>query len=180
VSDPQWKATVIVTNPLSSMLTLAGAYEGSISSIISICHFVRGRRTRCQKLALSHGLSYRQCRCAAHGCGPSRLCDPVSRVFKRNFDGSSLPGHTCKSLLNRLRYPKDPVTNSFQNVQTLLCYRYPVQRREDHTSLPTCPYRWPNGQGDVAKFLEGRENSDLWEKQFGSLYRIWSGTTPEV
>ena len=50
----------------------------------------------------------------------------------------------------------------------------------DHTSLPTCPYRWPNGQGDVAKFLEGDKNSDLWEGQFGGIYRLWAGTTPEV
>ncbi len=32
----------------------------------------------------------------------------------------------------------------------------------------------------MAKFLEGGENSGIWEKQFGSLYRIWSGMTPEV
>ncbi|MCJ1366514.1 hypothetical protein MMC16_005643 [Acarospora aff. strigata] len=65
-------------------------------------------------------------------------------------------------------------------INTYLCYRYPVNHLEDNTPLPTCPYRWPNGQGDVAKFLEGGENSDLWGKQFGSLYRIWSGMTPEV
>jgi gliotoxin/aspirochlorine/mycotoxins biosynthesis cytochrome P450 monooxygenase len=51
---------------------------------------------------------------------------------------------------------------------------------EDHTPLPTCRYQWPNGQGDSAKFLEGGQNSDIWGKQFGSLYRIWSGMTPEV
>lgn len=41
-------------------------------------------------------------------------------------------------------------------------------------------YQWPNGQGDVAKFLEGDNNSGLWAKEYGRTYRIWSGTNPEV
>lgn len=46
--------------------------------------------------------------------------------------------------------------------------------------MPTSPYQWPNGQGDVAKFLEGEENSNEWAKSYGRTYRIWSGMKPEV
>lgn len=46
--------------------------------------------------------------------------------------------------------------------------------------MPSCPYRFPNGQGDVAKFLRGEKNSEEWKKEHGSIYRVWSGTTPEI
>lgn len=46
--------------------------------------------------------------------------------------------------------------------------------------VPTCAYRWPNGQGDVAKFLEGQKNSRDWSSKHGGVYRIWSGMTPEM
>ncbi|KAI1288611.1 cytochrome P450 [Xylaria venustula] len=60
--------------------------------------------------------------------------------------------------------------------------RYPVlsQGDNDTITIPTCPYRWPNGQGDVAKFLEGEENSLRWLKEHGSIYRVWAGMTPEM
>ncbi|POR35290.1 Putative cytochrome P450 [Tolypocladium paradoxum] len=61
-----------------------------------------------------------------------------------------------------------------------LSFWYPVRHVHDKSSLPSVPYRFPNGQGDAAKFLHGSENSLLWQRQYGSLYRIWSGTTPEV
>lgn len=46
--------------------------------------------------------------------------------------------------------------------------------------IPTCPFAWPNGQGDVAKFLEGEANTVNWRKKYGQVYRIWSGMTPEM
>jgi cytochrome P450 len=57
---------------------------------------------------------------------------------------------------------------------------HPIYRHHDGKSLPTCPYRFPNGQGDIAKFLEGERNSDEWAKEHGRIYRIWSGRTLEV
>ncbi|RYP13124.1 hypothetical protein DL767_010883 [Monosporascus sp. MG133] len=47
--------------------------------------------------------------------------------------------------------------------------RYPIKAVADGQSIPTCPYRWPDGQGDVAKFLEGEENSESWGKQYGTV-----------
>lgn len=46
--------------------------------------------------------------------------------------------------------------------------------------IPTCPYKWPNGQGDVAKFLEGEDNSSRWFKEHGRIYRLWGGMSPEI
>lgn len=46
--------------------------------------------------------------------------------------------------------------------------------------IPTCPYQWPNGQGDVAKFLDGEKNSSDWAKEHGRVYRIWSGMKGEI
>lgn len=46
--------------------------------------------------------------------------------------------------------------------------------------IPTCPYQWPNGQGDVAKFLDGEKNSKGWAEEYGRVYRIWSGMNAEV
>ncbi|TVY22563.1 Cytochrome P450 monooxygenase [Lachnellula hyalina] len=61
-----------------------------------------------------------------------------------------------------------------------LCWKHPIKSTEAGRSLPTVPYRFPNGQGDSAKFLYGKENSLKWEKKHGQIYRIWSGRTPEV
>ncbi|KAJ4357171.1 uncharacterized protein N0V89_001746 [Didymosphaeria variabile] len=61
-----------------------------------------------------------------------------------------------------------------------LSWRYPITSQIDGHPIPTVPYQWPNGQGDVAKFLEGEKNSQSWRAKYGSLYRIWSGTTPEM
>ncbi|KAF7621835.1 cytochrome P450 oxidoreductase GliC [Aspergillus flavus] len=58
--------------------------------------------------------------------------------------------------------------------------RFPIFSVDGSRTLPTCPYKWPNGQGDVAKFLQGIENRDLWEKEHGQIYRIWSGMKSEV
>ncbi|CZT23686.1 related to trichodiene oxygenase cytochrome P450 [Ramularia collo-cygni] len=56
-----------------------------------------------------------------------------------------------------------------------------IIRNENRTaSMPSLPYRWPNGNGDVAKFLQGREKAEEWLAKYGSIYRIWSGSTSEV
>jgi hypothetical protein len=64
--------------------------------------------------------------------------------------------------------------------QIWLCWKHPVKKADNQTPFPTVPYRFPNGQGDAAKFLHGKENSVKWEREYGPLYRIWSGWTPEV
>jgi hypothetical protein len=64
--------------------------------------------------------------------------------------------------------------------QVYLEWRFPINARDGQRRLPSCPYQWPNGQGDTGKFLDGIENSALWEKKYGAVYRIWSGMSPEV
>lgn len=63
-----------------------------------------------------------------------------------------------------------------------LSYKYPIYATEvaPYRQIPTCPYQWPNGQGDVAKFLEGERNSGRWAKEHGRVYRIWSGMNSEM
>ncbi|KAI1176317.1 putative cytochrome P450 monooxygenase [Nemania sp. FL0916] len=62
-----------------------------------------------------------------------------------------------------------------------LIRRFPIYHTEDkRREIPTCPYQFPNGQGDVGKFLQGMENSENWTKKNGSIYRIWSGTRSEI
>lgn len=65
-------------------------------------------------------------------------------------------------------------------MQRYLVWRYPVRAIADGRPVPTCPYQWPNGQGDVAKFLEGEVNNKAWRAQHGHVYRIWSGMSPEM
>ncbi|PSN69493.1 cytochrome P450 oxidoreductase GliC [Corynespora cassiicola Philippines] len=61
----------------------------------------------------------------------------------------------------------------------LLCLR-PIKHKENGSYLPSLPYTFPNGQGNVEKFLHGRSNSAKWAREYGPLYRLWSGTTSEV
>ncbi|OCL06608.1 cytochrome P450 monooxygenase [Glonium stellatum] len=65
-------------------------------------------------------------------------------------------------------------------INRYLTWKHPISSLDKTRSIPTCPYQWPNGQGDVQKFLEGEKNSDAWGKTHGRVYRIWSGTTPEI
>ncbi|MCJ1380198.1 hypothetical protein MMC17_003301 [Xylographa soralifera] len=65
-------------------------------------------------------------------------------------------------------------------INACLCFYNPIYHSNTGVPIPTCPYQWPNGQGNVAKFLEGAENRDQWFSKYGGIYRIWSGTTPEV
>ncbi|KAI1435782.1 cytochrome P450 [Xylaria sp. CBS 124048] len=61
-----------------------------------------------------------------------------------------------------------------------LVWRFPIKAVQDGRSMSTCPYRWPNGQGNVGKFLEGEGNSEKWGTRYGRVYRLWSGFTGEV
>ncbi|EHK21968.1 uncharacterized protein TRIVIDRAFT_191816 [Trichoderma virens Gv29-8] len=61
-----------------------------------------------------------------------------------------------------------------------LLWQYPIKSVNGSNTLPACPCRWPNGQGDGAKFLDGIQNSVEWSKSYGPLYRIWSGMSPEI
>lgn len=45
---------------------------------------------------------------------------------------------------------------------------------------PRAPYQWPNGQGNVVKFLAGRENSSRWGQKYVALYQTWSSIIPET
>ncbi|KAF1949857.1 cytochrome p450 monooxygenase GliC [Byssothecium circinans] len=65
-------------------------------------------------------------------------------------------------------------------VEAILLLAYPIKHIENNTALPSLPYSFPNGQGNVEKFLQGRTNSAKWAREYGSLYRLWSGTTSEV
>ena len=64
--------------------------------------------------------------------------------------------------------------------QAYLRFRYPITSVDGKESLPTLPFVWPNGQGNIEKYLRGRENSAKWGSQYGSLYRIWSGFHGEM
>ncbi|KAL4886434.1 cytochrome p450 monooxygenase GliC [Aspergillus karnatakaensis] len=59
-------------------------------------------------------------------------------------------------------------------------HRYPIHNLSTGIPLPTLPYIWPNGQGDLDKFIGGIENRAQWAKQHGSIYRIWAGMKPEI
>ncbi|KAI0114676.1 putative cytochrome P450 monooxygenase [Hypoxylon sp. NC0597] len=65
-------------------------------------------------------------------------------------------------------------------IDKYLLWRFPVHHQDNNRQIPTCPYRFPNGQGDIGKFLDGIENSEIWEKSHGHIYRIWSGMRPEI
>ncbi|KAK7909122.1 hypothetical protein PG985_015000 [Apiospora marii] len=65
-------------------------------------------------------------------------------------------------------------------INEYLLWRYPIRHTDLDRNIPTCPYRFPNGQGDVGKFLKGLENSERWETKYGSVYRIWSGMRGEI
>jgi len=61
-----------------------------------------------------------------------------------------------------------------------LRFRYPIKSSDGHESLPTLAFVWPNGQGNIEKYLRGRENSLAWGREYGPIYRIWSGFHGEI
>ncbi|CAD6565536.1 MAG: hypothetical protein ASARMPRED_007316 [Alectoria sarmentosa] len=76
-------------------------------------------------------------------------------------------------------YSRKPSPTPSPNLPVYLCWRYPIKDQTGSRSLPTCPYSWPNGQGDVDKFFKGIENSQIWGSEHGHVYRIWSGMKGE-
>ncbi|KAI4958680.1 hypothetical protein J4E86_004285 [Alternaria arbusti] len=77
------------------------------------------------------------------------------------------------------------LSETIVKVLSVVCNWYlhwanPIKDEHGKKSLPSLPYIWPNGNGDVAKFLQGRENAEEWHKSHGSTYRIWSGSVSEV
>ncbi|KAJ5563145.1 cytochrome P450 [Penicillium sp. DV-2018c] len=60
-----------------------------------------------------------------------------------------------------------------------LLWRYPIRSTDGLTSIPTCPYRFPDGGGSL-KFLEYDRVSRRWAEEYGPVYRIWVGLTPEI
>ncbi|KJZ70089.1 hypothetical protein HIM_10516 [Hirsutella minnesotensis 3608] len=65
-------------------------------------------------------------------------------------------------------------------INLYLCWRYPIKSTDGKTPLPTASYKFPNGQGNVAKFLQGDSESRKWQLELGSIYRIWNGFDAEV
>jgi len=65
-------------------------------------------------------------------------------------------------------------------LQQFLIWWFPIKSVDGKHNLPTCLYQWPNGQGDVSKFLKGEENSTLWRQKHGRIYRVWGGMKSEV
>lgn len=70
--------------------------------------------------------------------------------------------------------------NTTDDLQFYLTRRYPIHHLETGKPLPGRPYQWPNGQGDVDKFIDGIENRDKWAQEHGHLYRVWAGMNPEM
>ena len=66
--------------------------------------------------------------------------------------------------------------------QQFLLYQQPIRSVDSERSIPvpTLSYRFPNGQGDAAKFLHGEANSNTWAQKYGRLYRVWNGTRSEM
>jgi hypothetical protein len=100
----------------------------------------------------------------------------VRGFFYERGKGAIITNNQCKVYSSS----PDVLRNSDTLDQSYLCWKYPIKTGDNKLSLPTCPYVWPNGQGDVGKFLEGIVNSEIWEKQHGQIYRLWSGMNPEV
>ncbi|KAH8888277.1 putative cytochrome P450 monooxygenase [Thozetella sp. PMI_491] len=65
-------------------------------------------------------------------------------------------------------------------IHCYLLWRHPIRSLRDGHPIPTCPYRWPDGQGDVGKFLEGEKNSKRWGEMYGQAYRLWCGMNQEI
>ncbi|KAJ0418009.1 cytochrome P450 [Aspergillus carlsbadensis] len=61
-----------------------------------------------------------------------------------------------------------------------LTRQYPIHHLETGKPLPGRPFQWPNGQGDVDKFMGGIENRDKWAQEHGQIYRVWAGMKPEI
>lgn len=65
------------------------------------------------------------------------------------------------------------------NPQAIVSRLHFIPSIEDGKNIRGPAYKFPNGN-TKDKFLRGRENSYAWNEKYGSIYRIWAGSTPEV
>jgi hypothetical protein len=95
-----------------------------------------------------------------------------------------VPRRVSRKLSETVNVPRLNLPNTSaltdNTAQFYLEWRFPIRSRDGQRKLPSSSYQFPNGQGDTGKFLDGIENSALWEKKHGAVYRIWSGMNPEV
>ncbi|KAH8706939.1 cytochrome P450 [Phaeosphaeriaceae sp. PMI808] len=61
-----------------------------------------------------------------------------------------------------------------------LQWRYPIRDVSGGKQMPSTRYEFPNGNGDVDKFIHGPYKSEIWHHKYGKIYRIWNGMKPEV
>ncbi|KAI0817164.1 putative cytochrome P450 oxidoreductase GliC-like protein [Xylaria sp. FL0064] len=79
------------------------------------------------------------------------------------------------------RAMREIIRHSISRIINISLLRYYTIKHVEHgTNLPSLPYVFPNGQGNIEKFLRGRTNSFKWQSEYGSVYRLWSGMTGEV
>ncbi|PYH78669.1 cytochrome P450 [Aspergillus uvarum CBS 121591] len=64
-------------------------------------------------------------------------------------------------------------------INCFLLWWYPIHSADGQISIPTCPYQFPDGGGSL-KFLEYEKVSRRWAEEYGPVYRIWVGLTPEI
>ncbi|KAL4802215.1 putative cytochrome P450 monooxygenase [Aspergillus unguis] len=64
-------------------------------------------------------------------------------------------------------------------INQYLLWRYHIKSVDGRQPIPTLPYQFPDGKGST-KFLNGESASIKWAKQYGPIYRIWTGLTPEI
>ncbi|KAI1445844.1 putative cytochrome P450 oxidoreductase GliC-like protein [Annulohypoxylon stygium] len=85
------------------------------------------------------------------------------------------------ALILRCRTIKTHLTSLLSHIiDIVLRKRYQIKHIESRSDLPSLPYVFPNGQGNVEKFLHGRIKSARWVSEYGGLYRLWSGLKGEV
>lgn len=82
-----------------------------------------------------------------------------------------LPRHWDDSVRQKNAYPV------FLS-QFVLATVYPIKSLTRHKRMPGPRWKWTDGQ-TMDKFLDGFACSRLW-RQHGTVYRIASGTIPEV
>ncbi|KAL3459736.1 cytochrome P450 [Aspergillus heterothallicus] len=90
-------------------------------------------------------------------------------------------GYSLWSWLIKPRTLKQRITGVISRTLSFyLTRRYPIHHLETGRPLSGRPYQWPNGQGDVDKFIDGIENRDKWAREHGQIYRVWAGMKPEI
>ncbi|PSN62340.1 cytochrome P450 [Corynespora cassiicola Philippines] len=71
-----------------------------------------------------------------------------------------------------------PIVSCILNIY--LHWRYPIREANTRKTIPSTPYRFPNGNGDVDKFILGPKKTEEWRSRYGAIYRIWNGMKPEL